>query len=175
METVRRSSRLIGHGIIAAVVLFPLASTLLITHGTARARIGVVVETSGPPEPWTATLATTKGMGLSPLERMMGAEELNEYQEVAAPLSESTVLLLPARVSYCHTSLAWVRPRPSLTLALRFSDSDDTYYVGPGLVRGNGAWRLDAGDFERQPDEAGKPPLYLLRVRAEPWSRLALD
>jgi hypothetical protein len=166
MEKVRRRSRLIGNCIILAVVGLPVASLALITKGTARARIGVLVETSSPPDPGTVTLATTPGMGLSPLEQRTGAEELNEYQEVTAPLAESTWLLLPETVYFCHTSPTWVRPRPRLFLALRFSDDDDTYYIGPGQVHGNGAWRLEAGDFERQPDEPGKPPLYILRLKA---------
>jgi hypothetical protein len=172
MEKVRRRSRLIGHCIIAAVVGLPVASIALITKGTARARIAVVLEMGGPSEPGTVTLATTPGMGLSPAERRLGADELNEYQEVTAPLAESTWLLLPETVYFCHTSPSWVRPRPRLFLALRFSDGDDTYYVGPGQVHGNGAWRLDAGDFERQPDEPGKAPLYILRLKAERWSPL---
>jgi hypothetical protein len=165
MGTVSRLSRYAGSTLIAGLVALPVASIALVSQGQSRVRLGIVVEVDST-RPVTVAVATTPGIGLSPGERAEGWPELNRPQEKRAQTEGTATLIFPDRLSFCRTKWAWkANPPPRAALQLRLDD--DTYLVSPGRVVGRGTWRVQVGDaFERQPDEPGRPPLYLLRVWA---------
>lgn len=161
-----------GAGLIAFCPVQKLVST----------RLGVAISAD---EPVAVTMATSRSLGLSAQDRVIGAPPLNKLQQVEATVSDSSTLVLDEPLKYCTTHLWWTEtPDPSAVFTLHFADADETYTVmragsigtyfvthdlGHEVSESLAMYRLSVGELRKVSGEW--PQLWLLDLKVERQSQ----